>query len=120
MVVNSTSLTCAKIENPTAGMDILLRDLFDQEHKMCDKDEGGCGYSNVSGTFQLQLQGPWVHHLLLPQHKPAKENDTGFGRSAGPATFLWGCVLAWMPAGWGLGAGGEGGLQDASLLQAVS
>lgn len=55
VVVNSINLTLLASQNPTAGMDILLRNMFDQEHKMCDKDEGGCGYSNVSATVVWHL-----------------------------------------------------------------
>lgn len=49
IVVNSASLTLAAMARE-ANMAQLLADLFNQEQKFCDKDEGGCGASNV-GTL---------------------------------------------------------------------
>lgn len=48
VVVNSTSLSMLYLMGQAVGMDNLLREMFDQEMKMCDKDEGGCGEPNVS------------------------------------------------------------------------
>jgi hypothetical protein len=50
LVVNTNALTFAAfaIEGPS-DMGQLLRTLFDQDQKMCDKDMGGCGTAYVSG-----------------------------------------------------------------------
>lgn len=52
IVVNSASLYLAAMGGST-GMARLLADLFSQEQKYCDKDEGGCGQANVSATLGL-------------------------------------------------------------------
>jgi hypothetical protein len=51
LVVNSMALTYAAYDVPGGSSDMgrLLRTLFDQEQKMCDKDHGGCGTAYVSG-----------------------------------------------------------------------
>jgi hypothetical protein len=57
-VVNTMALTylAADLQGST-DMGRLLRALFDQEQKMCDKDHGGCGTAYVSRgmpqTFSL-------------------------------------------------------------------
>lgn len=51
-MVNSMALTFAAYDAPGgADMGRLLRTLFDQEQKMCDKDEGGCGTQYVSSSL---------------------------------------------------------------------
>jgi hypothetical protein len=51
LVVNSMALSLsASLADTSGDMGRLLRDMFDQEQKACDRDEGGCGHWNVSRT----------------------------------------------------------------------
>lgn len=55
------ALTFAAEEVQASGlgsdMGVLLRTLFDQEQKYCDKDEGGCGTPYVGGWAGLAAGG---------------------------------------------------------------
>jgi hypothetical protein len=64
LVVNTNALTFAAYAIEGASdMGQLLRTLFDQDQKMCDKDVGGCGTAYVSGvgggcTSLCRVRGP--------------------------------------------------------------
>ena len=62
IVVNSISLHfAAQACGGARRMDQLLAELFNQEQKFCDKDEGGCGEPNVSGLALGPLPRCWAY-----------------------------------------------------------